>query len=201
MLTISRKVRGRVLVQQASSTSTNIPQRQHGHSDTSAHTQEDHLDRKTLIFSQTFVLFSKSELQNLKFLPSSHSLKDPESSAYSDQFIMPPNTLSAQDQGTHLLSSLRQDQHHQAILLQYIPKREQYNSYGPEFLLHMRYGSSILPDPSLPGPIVQDREAAPIIYCIGCRAVLKVLGHCQNSCRSAAIKVLRSNNAVFYSPE
>jgi len=150
----------------------------------------------------------------LTFSTSSLSMKDPESSAYSNQFIMPQNTfatpystyqssaefpfLSAQDQEMHLSSSSHQDQHHQAMLLQYTAMRERYNSHGPDVSLHVPYASSILPEPSLSRPVAQDGETARMIYCINCRAVLKVFGQCQNPCRSATIKVLRLNNTGLY---
>ncbi len=180
------------------------------------HPEEDHPDEEMPKLSPTFVLLSKSTLQNLKSPPSSLSLKDPESSAYSDQFIMPPNTfampystyqssaefpfLSAQDQEMHLSSYSHQDQHHQAMPLQYTAMRERYNSHGPDVSLHVPYASSVLPEPSLSHPIVQDGEAARMICCMSCRAVLEVFGQCQNPCRSAAIKVLRVNNTGLYSP-
>jgi len=153
----------------------------------------------------------------LTFSPSSLSRTDPESSAYSNQFVMPPNTfaapystyhsfaefpfLSGQDQEMHLSSSLHQDQHHQAMPLQYTGMRERYNSLGPEVSLHVPYGSVVLPDPSLSGPIVRDGGAARLICCISCRAVLEVFSPNQNPCRSAAIKVLRLNNTDLHSLE
>ncbi len=204
-----------MLAQQAGSAFTSVPHRQHGRPDTPAETQ-GHPDEETPKLSQTFVLLSKSALQNLTFSPSSLSIKDPESSAYSDQFIMPPNTfatpystyhslaefpfLSAQDQEMHMLSSSHQDQHHQAMPLQYTAMREQYNSHGPEVSLHVPYASSVLPEPSLSVPIVRDREAADMICCVSCRVVLEVFGQCQNPCRSATIKVLRLNDTGLYSP-
>jgi len=152
----------------------------------------------------------------LTFSSSSLSLKDPESSVYSDQFTMAPNTiatpystyqtfaefpfLSAQDQEMHLSSSSHQDQHHQTMPLQYTALRDRYNSPGPEVLLQVPYGSSVLPKPFLSSPVVQDVEAACMICGISCRAVLEVFGQCQNPCRSAAIKVLCLNNTGLHSP-
>jgi len=155
-----------------------------------------------------FVLFSKSVLQNLAFSPSSLSSQDPES-AYIAQFVMPPNTfaapystyhsfaefpfLAAQDQEMHLSSSSHQDQHHQAMPLQHTAMRERYKSYSPEVSLHVPYGSSVLPEPYLSGPVVQNGEAVHKICCMSRRAVLEVFADCQNPCMSTAIKVLRLN--------
>ena len=207
------KKRARALAQQAGSASTNVPHRQHGRPDTPAETQEDHPDEETPKLSPTFVLFSKSVLQNLTFSPSSLSSQDPKS-AYIDQFVMPPNPfaapystyhsfaeftfLAAQDQEMRLSSSSHQDQHHQAMPLQHTAMRERYKSHSPEVSLHVPYGSSVLPEPFLSGPLVQDGEAARMIYCMCCRAVLEAFGQCQNPCRSAAIKVLRLNNTDLH---
>jgi len=167
-------------------------------------------------YPKCLFLFSKSVLQNLTFSPSSPPMKDPESSAYSDQFIMPPNTiatpystyqsfaefpyLSAQDQEKHLSSSSHQDQHHQTMPLQYTAMRERYNSHGSEISQHVPCGSLVLPEPSLSGPVVRNGEAAGMICCINCRAVLEVFGQCQNPCSSATIEVLRLNDTGLYPP-
>ncbi len=127
---------------------------------------------------------------------------------------MPPNTfatpystyqsfvecpfLLAQDQEMRLPSSSHQDQPHQAMPLQYTALRERYNSLDPEVSLQVPYGSSVLPEPFLSGPVVQDVEAARIICGMSYRVVLEVFGQCQNPCRSAAIKVLRLNNTGVY---
>ncbi len=123
---------------------------------------------------------------------------------------MPPNTfarpywtyqsfeehpfLLAQDQEIYLPSSSYQDQPHQAMPLQYTALRERYNSLGPEVSLQVPYSSSVLPEPFLSVPVVEDVEAARMICGMSCRAVPEVFGQYQNPCRSAAIKVLRLNN-------
>ncbi len=101
----------------------------------------------------------------------------------------------------HLSSSLYQDQPYQAISLQYAAMRERYTSYSPEVALQVPYGSSVLLEPSLSGPVVQDREGARIKYCMNCRAILEVFGQCQNPYRSTTVKVLRLNNTDLYHHE
>jgi len=143
-------------------------------------------------------------------------MKDHESSAHSDEFTMAPNTiatpystyqtfaefpfLSAQDQEMHLSSCSLENQHYQTMPLQYTALRERYNSLGPEVSLQVPYGSSVLPEPFLSGPVVQGVEAARIICGMSCRTVLEMFGRCQNPCRSAAIKVLRLNNTGVLPP-